>query len=103
MRSWPGPTAFRPVIGMLEDKAALERAAEIGKPDVIIHLAAQAGVRYSLENPKAYVDSNLIGSWNILELAKAINRSICCWPPPPRSTAPMRRYRLAKPTGPTNR
>jgi UDP-glucuronate 4-epimerase len=62
---------FRPVIGMLEDKAALERAAEIGEPDIIVHLAAQAGVRYSLENPKAYVDSNLIGSWNILELAKA--------------------------------
>lgn len=63
---------FRPVIGMLEDKAALDQAAEIGEPDVIVHLAAQAGVRYSLENPKAYVDSNLIGSWNILELAKAV-------------------------------
>jgi len=63
---------FRPVIGMLEDKAALEQAAEIGDPDVIVHLAAQAGVRYSLENPKAYVDSNLTGSWNILELAKAV-------------------------------
>lgn len=63
---------FRPVIGMLEDKTALERAAEIGEPDVIVHLAAQAGVRYSLENPKAYVDSNLIGSWNMLELAKAV-------------------------------
>jgi UDP-glucuronate 4-epimerase len=37
---------------------------------VIIHLAAQAGVRYSLENPKAYLDSNLVGSWNVLELAK---------------------------------
>ncbi|WP_428426970.1 NAD-dependent epimerase [Pararhizobium sp.] len=63
---------FRAVIGMLEDKAALERAAEIGEPDVIVHLAAQAGVRYSLENPKAYIDSNLIGSWNMLELAKAV-------------------------------
>lgn len=63
---------FRPMIGMLEDKAALEKAAEIGEPDVIVHLAAQAGVRYSLENPKAYVDSNLTGSWNILELAKAV-------------------------------
>ena len=63
---------FRPVLGMLEDKAALEQAAEIGDPDVIVHLAAQAGVRYSLENPKAYVDSNLTGSWNILELAKAL-------------------------------
>lgn len=62
--------AFTPVIGMLEDKAALDKAASYGKPDVIVHLAAQAGVRYSLENPKAYVDSNLIGTWNILELAK---------------------------------
>lgn len=63
---------YQHVIGMLEDKAALETAAAIKKPEVIVHLAAQAGVRYSLENPKAYVDSNLIGSWNVLELAKAI-------------------------------
>ncbi len=63
---------FRPVIGMLEDAGALERAAELAEPDIIIHLAAQAGVRYSLENPRAYVESNLIGSWNMLELAKAI-------------------------------
>jgi UDP-glucuronate 4-epimerase len=39
---------------------------------VIIHLAAQAGVRYSLENPKAYLTSNLEGSWNILEIAKNV-------------------------------
>lgn len=63
---------FRPVVGMLEDRNALDMAAEVGEPDVIVHLAAQAGVRYSLENPKAYVDSNLIGSWNMLELAKAV-------------------------------
>jgi UDP-glucuronate 4-epimerase len=44
----------------------------VAKPDIIVHLAAQAGVRYSLENPKAYVDSNLIGSWNVLELAKKV-------------------------------
>lgn len=61
---------FTPVIGMLEDKAVLDQAATVGKLDAIVHLAAQAGVRYSLENPKAYVDSNLIGTWNILELAK---------------------------------
>lgn len=61
---------FRAVIGMLEDRPALQVAAEQARPDVIIHLAAQAGVRYSLENPKAYVDSNLIGAWNILEVAK---------------------------------
>ena len=62
---------FRPVIGMLEDKALLEEAVASFKPDVLIHLAAQAGVRYSLENPKAYLDSNLVGSWNILEIARA--------------------------------
>jgi UDP-glucuronate 4-epimerase len=63
---------FKAVTAMLEDKAALDRAAELAEPEVIIHLAAQAGVRYSLENPKAYVDANLVGSWNMLELAKAI-------------------------------
>jgi UDP-glucuronate 4-epimerase len=63
---------FKAVTAMLEDRSALERAAELAEPEVIIHLAAQAGVRYSLENPKAYVDSNLVGSWNILDLARTI-------------------------------
>ena len=39
--------------------------------DYVIHLAAQAGVRYSLENPKAYIDTNLVGFYNILEVCKA--------------------------------
>ncbi len=64
--------SFRPTLAMLEDRAALVKAMIDFQPDVIIHLAAQAGVRYSLENPKAYLDSNLIGSWNILELAKTL-------------------------------
>ncbi len=63
---------FRPVISRLEDRAALDAAAALAEPDVIVHLAAQAGVRYSLENPQAYVDSNLVGSFNVLELARAI-------------------------------
>ena len=62
--------SFRFVQGMLEDGEALRQAASDFKPDVIVHLAAQAGVRYSLENPKAYLDSNLVGSWNILEIAR---------------------------------
>jgi UDP-glucuronate 4-epimerase len=61
---------FSAIIGLLEDPATMARIRDFDKPDIMIHLAAQAGVRYSLENPKAYVDSNLIGSWNILELAK---------------------------------
>ncbi|WP_188577938.1 NAD-dependent epimerase [Azorhizobium oxalatiphilum] len=63
---------FSAVIGMLEDQNALDEAAALARPDVIVHLAAQAGVRYSLENPKAYVDANLNGSWNVLELARRL-------------------------------
>ena len=62
--------AFTGVTAMLEDRAALEAAVAAAKPDIMIHLAAQAGVRYSNENPEAYLNSNLIGSWNILEIAK---------------------------------
>ncbi|WP_454850796.1 NAD-dependent epimerase/dehydratase family protein [Rhizobium binxianense] len=64
--------AFRPVIAMLEDRKALEEAVLASRPDVLIHLAAQAGVRYSLENPEAYLRSNIEGSWNVLELARRI-------------------------------
>jgi len=60
------------VQGMLENRAALEQAVRATAPDVIIHLAAQAGVRYSLENPRAYLDSNLIGSFNLLEIAREV-------------------------------
>ena len=62
--------AYRHVTGMLEDRAALDEAAALAAPDVIVHLAAQAGVRYSIEAPRSYVDSNLTGSWNVLELAR---------------------------------
>ncbi|MBA4797455.1 MAG: NAD-dependent epimerase/dehydratase family protein [Rhizobiales bacterium] len=62
--------AFKPVIAMLEDRAALEDAMAAATPDVVIHLAAQAGVRYSLENPQSYLTSNVTGSYNIIELAE---------------------------------
>ena len=58
--------------GMLEDADAVLNLGESYGIDAIIHLAAQAGVRYSLENPRAYVDANLIGTFNILELARTI-------------------------------
>ncbi|MBL0373268.1 NAD-dependent epimerase/dehydratase family protein [Rhizobium sp. KVB221] len=61
---------FEPHIAMLEDRQHLEDAIGTSRPDVIVHLAAQAGVRYSLENPDAYIQSNLIGSWNLLESAR---------------------------------
>jgi len=58
--------------GMLEDRRALDDAAAQANPEVIIHLAAQAGVRYSIEAPQTYVQSNLVGSWNVLELAREL-------------------------------
>jgi len=61
---------FTCVTLMLEDAAALNAAVEPFKPDIIVHLAAQAGVRYSLENPRAYVDSNLVGTFNVMEIAR---------------------------------
>lgn len=56
----------------LEDRTALFHAAERASPDVIVHLAAQAGVRYSLEAPETYISSNVTGSWSVLELARAL-------------------------------
>ncbi|MDP1732547.1 MAG: GDP-mannose 4,6-dehydratase, partial [Devosia sp.] len=61
---------FRAHIGMLEDKEALARALADAQPEMIVHLAAQAGVRYSLEHPDAYVSANLVGTFNLLEAAR---------------------------------
>jgi UDP-glucuronate 4-epimerase len=55
---------------MLEDVGAMARIFAAGPFDAVIHLAAQAGVRYSLENPRAYVSANLIGTFNVLELCR---------------------------------
>jgi UDP-glucuronate 4-epimerase len=54
----------------IEDRPAFEKAWSEFAPDIVIHLAAQAGVRYSIENPDAYVSANLIGTFNVLELAR---------------------------------
>ena len=56
--------------GMLEDQRLFDTVADDFVPDVIVHLAAQAGVRYSLENPRAYLDSNVIGTFNVMEAAR---------------------------------
>ena len=57
---------------MLEDQARLDAVADGFAPEVIIHLAAQAGVRYSLENPRAYLDANVIGTFNVMEAARRL-------------------------------
>jgi UDP-glucuronate 4-epimerase len=58
--------------GMLEDMPRLQALCEREQPEIIVHLAAQAGVRYSLENPRAYVEANLVGGFNILECARML-------------------------------
>lgn len=67
LRDMKGFTATE---ALLEDDAALTKAVDACQPDIIIHLAAQAGVRYSIENPRAYLDSNIVGTFNVMEAAR---------------------------------
>jgi UDP-glucuronate 4-epimerase len=55
----------------LEDKALLEASVSEFGPEIIAHLAAQAGVRYSIEHPETYIQSNVVGTANLLEAARA--------------------------------
>ena len=61
---------FHFVRASLEDRAALETAFADFQPQRVVNLAAQAGVRYSIENPYAYVESNLVGFINVLEACR---------------------------------
>ena len=56
--------------GLIQDREILEHIYKNHKPNIIIHLAAQAGVRYSIDNPMSYVETNLLGTFHILELAR---------------------------------
>ena len=62
--------AFRAVEDRLENADRVMELAAAENFDVIVHLAAQAGVRYSLENPRAYIETNLIGTFNVMEAAR---------------------------------
>lgn len=59
-------------VGLLEDFEGLKELCDTQQPDIIVHLAAQAGVRYSLENPRAYIDANIIGTFNVMECAREL-------------------------------
>ncbi len=61
---------FRVARVSIDDMAAFGDAWAEFRPDVVIHLAAQAGVRYSIDAPESYVAANLIGTFNVLELAR---------------------------------
>lgn len=58
------------VKGDLSDKALIDKLFAENKFDIVVNLAAQAGVRYSIENPDAYIQSNMIGFYNILEACR---------------------------------
>jgi UDP-glucuronate 4-epimerase len=62
--------AFTEAVLMLEEGDRFVELCAHHRPDAIIHLAAQAGVRYSIENPRAYVDANLVGTFNVMEGAR---------------------------------
>ena len=71
--SCPAPTGhleYKFVRGSIADKALVDKLFEEYKFDIVVNLAAQAGVRYSIENPDVYIESNIIGFYNILEACR---------------------------------
>ena len=62
---------YRSIHEKVETPGVLLRLFEEEKPNIVIHLAAQAGVRYSIENPRAYLESNIVGTFELLEAARA--------------------------------
>ena len=62
--------SFTLVRGSISDRSVIDKIFKEFKPEVVVNLAAQAGVRYSIENPDAYIDSNIIGFYNILEACR---------------------------------
>ena len=63
-------STFRFIPGDIADKALIDAVFAEYRPDVVVNLAAQAGVRYSIENPDAYIRANIIGFYNILEACR---------------------------------
>ena len=61
---------FHSYEGFIQDVKLLNEIFLNYKPNIVVHLAAQAGVRYSIENPMSYVESNLIGTFHVLEIAR---------------------------------
>ena len=66
----PEGIEYRFVKGSIADKALIDKLFEDFKFDIVVNLAAQAGVRYSIENPDVYIESNIIGFYNILEACR---------------------------------
>ena len=62
--------------GNLADREAVRRVFADYRPSVVVNLAAQAGVRYSISNPDAYIESNILGFYQILEACRQYPRSL---------------------------
>ena len=65
-----GDSSFTFIKGSIADKTLITKVFEENKPSVVVNLAAQAGVRYSITNPDVYIESNIIGFYNILEACR---------------------------------
>ncbi len=63
-------SSYQNVIGLLENKDLLFNTIKSFNPKIVIHLAAQAGVRFSIKSPESYINSNIIGTFNLLEILK---------------------------------
>ncbi len=61
---------FHFIKGNIADKALIKEVFTTWKPEIVVNLAAQAGVRYSIQNPDAYIESNILGFYNILEACR---------------------------------
>lgn len=70
LRKLEGNSNFRFYKGSIADKELVNRIFTEEKPNIVVNLAAQAGVRYSITNPDAYIESNLIGFYNLLEACR---------------------------------
>jgi UDP-glucuronate 4-epimerase len=63
--------SFRAINEPIETSGLLADLFAAGRPDIVVHLAAQAGVRHSIDNPRSYLESNLVGTFELLEAARA--------------------------------
>jgi UDP-glucuronate 4-epimerase len=63
---------FTATEAMLEDQQGFDAMADAFAPEIIVHLAGQAGVRYSLENPRSYLETNVMGTFNVMEAARRL-------------------------------
>lgn len=74
----PAGINYVSVRGVISDKALIDKLFAEYKFNIVVNLAAQAGVRYSIENPDAYIQSNMIGFYNILEACRHSMDEVRC-------------------------